>query len=70
MAARAPTAMSSWPQPFVVLELTEGLRTSEIARQLSISEVTVRRHVSSVVSKLGVEDRAAAIAVLTGRSRV
>jgi DNA-binding NarL/FixJ family response regulator len=46
------------------------LRTSQIAVQLSISEVTVRRHVSSVVAKLGVQDRAAAIAVLTGRSRV
>lgn len=54
-----------------VLELmTEGLRTSEIAARLSIAEVTVRRHVSSAVGKLGVADRAAAIAVLTGRERV
>ncbi len=54
-----------------VLELmAEGLRTSEIAASLSIAEVTVRRHVSSAVAKLGVADRDAAIAVLTGRSRV
>ena len=54
-----------------VLELmAEGLRTSEIARRLAIVEVTVRRHASSAVAKLGVEDRSAAIAVLTGRSRV
>ena len=54
-----------------VLELlTEGLRTSEIANRLSIAEVTVRRHVSSAVAKLGVTDRAAAIEVLTGRSRL
>jgi DNA-binding NarL/FixJ family response regulator len=51
-----------------VLELmAEGLRTSEIAPRLSITEVTVRRHVSSAVAKLGVADRAAAIGVLTGR---
>jgi DNA-binding NarL/FixJ family response regulator len=46
------------------------LRTSEIAERLAISEVTVRRHVSSAVSKLGVADRSAAIAVLSGRSRI
>jgi DNA-binding NarL/FixJ family response regulator len=54
----------------VLEHMAEGLRTSEIASRLTISEVTVRRHVSSAVSKLGVADRAAAIAVLTGRSRV
>ncbi|HEV2787378.1 MAG TPA: response regulator transcription factor [Solirubrobacteraceae bacterium] len=70
-APTTPGGPSITDRELEVLELmTEGLRTSEIARQLSISEVTVRRHASSVVSKLGVEDRAAAIAVLTGRSRV
>ena len=54
-----------------VLELmTEGLRTSEMAVRLSIAEVTVRRHVSSAMAKLGVSDRAAAVDVLSGRSRV
>jgi DNA-binding NarL/FixJ family response regulator len=54
-----------------VLELlTEGLRTSEIAARLSIAETTVRRHVGSAIGKLGVPDREAAIAVLSGRSRV
>ena len=53
-----------------VLELmTEGLRTSEIAARLWIAEVTVRRHVSSLMTKLEVEDRTAAISVLSGRSR-
>lgn len=70
-APTTPGGPSITDRELEVLELmTEGLRTSEIAMQLSISEVTVRRHVSSVVSKLGVADRAAAIAVLTGRSRV
>jgi len=70
-APTTPGGPSITDRELEVLELmTEGLRTSAIAGQLSISEVTVRRHVSSVVAKLGVEDRAAAIAVLTGRSRV
>lgn len=70
-APTTPGGPSMTDRELEVLELmTEGLRTSEIAAQLSIAEVTVRRHVSSAVAKLGVEDRAAAIAVLTGRSRV
>ncbi len=69
-APTTPGGPSITDRELEVLELmTEGLRTSQIAAALSISEVTVRRHVSSVVAKLGVEDRAAAIAVLTGRSR-
>jgi DNA-binding NarL/FixJ family response regulator len=51
-----------------VLEaLAEGLQTSEIAARLSISDVTVRRHVASVVAKLGVADRAGAISALKQR---
>ena len=70
-APTTPGGPSITDRELEVLELmTENLTTSQIAMQLSISEVTVRRHASSVVSKLGVEDRAAAIAVLTGRSRV
>lgn len=70
-APTTPGGPSITDRELEVLELmTEGLRTSQIAAQLAISEVTVRRHVSSVVAKLGVQDRAAAIAVLTGRSRV
>lgn len=69
-APTTPGGPSITDRELEVLELmTEGLRTSQIAAALSISEVTVRRHASSVVAKLGVEDRAAAIAVLTGRSR-
>jgi len=69
-APTTPGGPSMTDRELEVLELmTEGLRTSEIAARLSISEVTVRRHVSSAVSKLGVADREAAMAVLTGRSR-
>jgi DNA-binding NarL/FixJ family response regulator len=44
--------------------LREGRSTAEVAEQLLISEVTVRSHVATVVKKLRVRDRAAAIRVL------
>jgi NarL family two-component system response regulator YdfI len=40
-----------------------GERTKEIARRLAISERTVKAHLTSVYTKLGVDSRAAAIAV-------
>ena len=46
--------------------LREGLPTREIAGRLGISQVTVRRHLSSAYAKLGVESRAAALGLLTG----
>jgi DNA-binding NarL/FixJ family response regulator len=53
------------PREFAVLELlAEGASTRTIAQNLGISEVTVRRHVSSVLAKLGVSDRAAAVEAL------
>jgi DNA-binding NarL/FixJ family response regulator len=52
-----------------VLDLMRrGRNTAQIARELSLSRVTVRSHVSSVVRKLGVEDRQAAVRLLTGES--
>ena len=51
-----------------VLELlAEGASTRAIADTLAISDVTVRRHISSVIAKLGVADRAAAVAALRER---
>src|SRR4051812_29468732 len=48
-----------------VLELLgEDLSTREVAQRLGIGEVTVRRHASAVVRKLGVADRAAALRLL------
>lgn len=70
VAATTPGGPSITDRELHVLELmAEGQRTSQIAAALGIAEVTVRRHVSSAMAKLGVSDRAAAIAVLTGRAR-
>jgi DNA-binding NarL/FixJ family response regulator len=51
-----------------VLELLrDGLSTAEIAQRLFIAEVTVRSHVSSILKKLRVPDREAAIQLLDER---
>ena len=47
--------------------LCDELETRQIAERLSVSPVTVRRHVSEVLRKLGVGDRAEAIALVEGR---
>jgi DNA-binding NarL/FixJ family response regulator len=48
-----------------VLELlAASYPTTVVARRLGISEVTVRRHISSAVHKLGVANRAGAVDVL------
>lgn len=45
-----------------VLDLmSEGLTTAQIAMKLFVSPVTIRRHISSIVEKLGAPDRASAI---------
>jgi DNA-binding NarL/FixJ family response regulator len=41
----------------VLDELTKGRSNREIARALNVSEKTVKAHVSSVLAKLGVQDR-------------
>ena len=52
-----------------VLELlSAGVPDSAIALRLSISAVTVRRHISHIVRKLGVVDRGAAVAALEART--
>jgi len=48
--------------------LGERRSTAEIAGRLRISEVTVRRHISSVLPKLGLRDRAGAAELMRERS--
>lgn len=49
--------------------LSEGLGTGEIASRLFITQTTVRRHVGSILKKLHVSSRQAAVEVAAGRSR-
>jgi DNA-binding NarL/FixJ family response regulator len=44
--------------------LCDGLDTSEIAERLFVSRVTVRRHVSGILKKLGVKDRDTAVTLV------
>ena len=48
----------------VTTRLRTGQTTAEIARDLRISEITVRRHISSIEHKLGATNRRAALAMI------
>jgi DNA-binding NarL/FixJ family response regulator len=48
----------------VLEQLDRGLSTAEISKVLSISAVTVRRHVSEILRKLSASDREAALRLL------
>ncbi|RZU32449.1 response regulator [Blastococcus saxobsidens] len=66
-AARGGAAGSPFPQlsdrELDVLRLAaEGRGNADIARRLFLSEKTIRNHVSSIFAKLGVTDRAQAVA--------
>ncbi len=51
----------------VLAELAKGRSNREIARELHVSEKTVKTHVSSVLAKLGVQDRTQAALVAVRR---
>ncbi len=51
----------------VLKAVAQGERSKEIAIQLGISERTVKAHLASIYNKLGVDSRAAAIAVAAQR---
>jgi DNA-binding NarL/FixJ family response regulator len=48
-------------QARVLMMLSEGLLNKQIAYELSVSEATVKAHVSAILTKLGVESRTQAV---------
>ncbi|HXE44089.1 MAG TPA: response regulator transcription factor [Conexibacter sp.] len=55
------------PREWEILELLHaGASTADVAERLGVSQVTVRRHVSTVLRKLRVPDRRGAFALLDG----
>jgi len=66
LSARADAVLTN--REWEVLNMVaDGVPTGEIARRLGISDVTARRHISSMLAKLGVADRAGAAALLRPR---
>ena len=63
---RPPTLMARLatltPQQVrVLMMLSEGLLNKQIAYELSVSEATVKAHVSAILQKLGVDSRTQAV---------
>jgi len=48
--------------------MLRGFPNKRIASQLSISEPTVKEHISNILKKIGVNSRVEAITLLHGRS--
>ncbi len=67
--ATSPIAELTRRETEVLRLLRSGLRTAEIGRSLSLSPITVRRHISAGVAKLGVADRQEAIGAITAGLR-
>ena len=62
---RMPRAVALTEREWEILELMhDEMSTRDVAIRLSVSPVTVRRHLSSAVAKLGVNDRSAALALI------
>ena len=65
---RQPATEALSPRELEVLELiAQGSTNREAARQLFISEATIKTHLLHVYAKLGVNDRAAAVATAFSR---
>jgi DNA-binding NarL/FixJ family response regulator len=65
---RAPAQEALSPRELEILQaVARGLSNKEIGRQLYVSEATVKTHLLRVFSKLGVDDRTAAVTVALER---
>lgn len=57
-----PSGVTLSPRELEVLALmVEALSNKQIARRLGVSEATVKTHVSTLIAKLGVQDRVGAV---------
>ncbi|HEU5433827.1 MAG TPA: LuxR C-terminal-related transcriptional regulator, partial [Thermomicrobiales bacterium] len=63
---RATSGLSVREREVLTL-VVEGLTNREIAARLAISDKTVANHLTHIFSKIGVENRAAAVAVTLRR---
>jgi DNA-binding CsgD family transcriptional regulator len=63
--ARADAFKLSGREKEVADQVVQGLHNSEIARNLYISEVTVKKHLQSIFQKTGVDNRTALARALT-----
>jgi len=63
LAARSTQRGLTMREVEVLERIAEGLRNKEIGAALRISEETVQVHVKNILSKLGVNDRTAAVTV-------
>lgn len=62
---RMPRGVQLTDREWEVLELMhDEMSTRDVAIRMSVAPVTVRRHLSSAVAKLGVHDRGAALALV------
>ncbi len=59
--------MLSGEDDFEVVGEARGAANKEVARTLFISETTVKTHLSHIFTKLGVDDRTAAVTVALNR---
>ncbi|QMV44923.1 helix-turn-helix transcriptional regulator [Cohnella cholangitidis] len=54
----------------VVALVLDGLTNKEIAKVLFVSEITVKKHVSSIYGKLSVKGRGQLIKLFAGKPRI
>ena len=65
---REPAAETLTAREIEILELVaEGARNKEIAKELWITEMTIKTHMTHIFEKLGVNDRTAAVTVALRR---
>ncbi len=64
--AARPTSDLTPKESEILALMADGLSTEEIATRLFVAQVTVRTHISTILKKLRVPDRAAAIRLARG----